>query len=297
MLRFGRFEVKSGWGNTAMAVSKFVTVNGLKLHYLDYGTDAGKPALVCIHGLTGNAHNFDALAPHLSVGYRVLSLDVRGRGDSGWGPAVEYTPQVYVRDLAGMLEALEIKRVTLIGTSMGGMISTLFAGGYPERVERVILNDIGPDLDPRGLQRITGYVGDAPSEFDNLQTVAAYYLEIYPPAQNLTESQLDEWVKWSVKEGPTGKLVWKMDPQVRKPLRPGGSAARPLDLWVPFARISAPILVVRGAESDILAPQTVARMKSAARSLASVEVPGVGHAPSLIEPEPLSAIKQFLGLS
>ena len=274
----------------------FVTVNGLKLHFLDHSS-ADKPALVCIHGLTGNAHNFDGLAPHLASGYHVLSLDVRGRGDSEWGPGIDYTPQTYLGDLTGFLDALEIRRVTLIGTSMGGMISMLFAGGHPDRVERLILNDIGPDLDPRGLQRIMDHVGEAPSEFDDLGAVAAYYRETYPPARNLNDAELQKWVKWSVKPGPNGKLAWKMDPQVRKPLRRAGSAARPLDMWVPFARITAPILVVRGAESDILAPETIARMRTVAREVHSVEVPGVGHAPSLTEPEALAAIKQFLGLA
>jgi pimeloyl-ACP methyl ester carboxylesterase len=113
-----------------MAEDKFVHANGLKLHYLDHGS-AGMPHLVCIHGLTGNAHNFDALAAHLARGYHVLSIDVRGRGDSAWGPAGEYLPQNYVSDLAAVLDALEIARVTLVGTSMGGIISLMFAGGWP----------------------------------------------------------------------------------------------------------------------------------------------------------------------
>jgi len=98
---------------------------------------------------------------------------VRGRGDSGWTPGAEYTPQNYATDLAGLLDELKIDRVTLIGTSMGGMISILFAGGYPNRVEKVILNDIGPDIDPAGIARIGSYGGEAPNEFNNLQEVAA----------------------------------------------------------------------------------------------------------------------------
>ncbi len=278
-----------------MPVSKFVTLKGIKLHYLDHGTE-GKPPLLCIHGLTGNAHNFDALAPHLTGHYHVRALDVRGRGDSGWGPGIEYTPQTYVADLAGFLDALAIERVTLIGTSMGGMISILFAGGYPNRVERLVLNDIGPDVDPKGIARIGSYVGDAPSEFADLEEVGAYYREHYPPMRNIPEAQLLEQVKWSVKPAPSGKLVWKMDPQVRKPIR-GGAAARPLDMWVPFTRIAAPVLVVRGADSDILARATVNQMKSVIRSVEAVEVAGVGHAPSLTEPESLSAIKRFLSVA
>ena len=135
------------------AQSRFISANGLKLHYLDFGNPS-KPPLVCIHGLSGNAHNFDGLAPHLMNDHHVMSIDVRGRGDSQWGPPGEYTPPVYVSDLALMLDALELDRVTLIGTSMGGIISMIFAGGYPQRVERLVLNDIGPEVDPAGLKRV-----------------------------------------------------------------------------------------------------------------------------------------------
>ncbi len=275
-----------------MSVSKFITLSGLKLHYLDHGTE-GKPPLICIHGLTGNAHNFDALAPQLSGAYHVRSIDVRGRGDSGWTAGTEYTPQNYATDLAGILDDLKIDRVTLIGTSMGGMISMLFAGGYPHRVAKLIVNDIGPDIDPAGLARISSYVGESPTEFNNLQEVAAYYQANYPAMRRIPEAVLVEQVKWSVKPADDGKLTWKMDPQIRKPLR---TAARPLDMWVPFARIEAPMLVIRGAESDILAPRTVERMKSVVRHVESVEVPGVGHAPSLMEPESLAAIRKFLAI-
>lgn len=218
---------------------------------------------------------------------------MRGRGDSGWTPGAEYTPQNYATDLAGVLDELKIDRVTLIGTSMGGMISILFAGGYPHRVAKVILNDIGPDVDPVGIARIGSYVGEAPSEFNNLQEVAAYYREHYPAMRNIPDAQLVEQVKWSVKTADNGKLTWKMDPQVRKPMR---TAARPLDLWVPFARIEAPVLVIRGADSDILAARTVERMKTVIRDVESAEVPGVGHAPSLVEPESLAAIRKFLAM-
>jgi pimeloyl-ACP methyl ester carboxylesterase len=275
-----------------MPVSNFVTLNGLKLHFLDHGTQ-GKPPLLCIHGLTGNAHNFDALAPHLSSNYHVRSLDVRGRGDSGWTQGAEYTPQNYAADVAGLLDDLKIDRVTLIGTSMGGMISILFAGGYPDRVVKVILNDIGPDIDPVGIARIGSYVGEAPTEFSDLKEVAAYYRANYPAMVNLPEAQLLEQVKWTVKPAPSGKLAWKMDPQIRRPAR---TAARPLDMWVPFARIEAPVLVIRGADSDILASRTVERMKSVVPHVESVEVRGVGHAPSLIEPESLAAIRKFLAI-
>ncbi len=243
--------------------------------------------------MTGNAHNFDALAPRLAPSYHVRSLDVRGRGESGWTAGADYTPQNYAADLAGLLDELKIHRVTLIGTSMGGMISMLFAGGYPHRVAKLVLNDIGPDIDPVGIARIGSYVGESPAEFENLPEVAAYYRANYPAMASIPEAALIDQVKWSVKPADNGKLTWKMDPQIRKPVR---TAARPLDMWVPFARIEAPVLVIRGAESDILASRTVERMKSVVPNVESVEIPGVGHAPTLMEPQSLAAITRFLAV-
>jgi pimeloyl-ACP methyl ester carboxylesterase len=275
------------------AKSQFITINGLRLHYLDFG-NAGKPPLICIHGLSGNAHNFEALAAHLVPDYHVISIDVRGRGDSQWGPADEYNQTSYSSDLAMLIDRLRFPRVTLIGTSMGGAIAMLYAGGYPDRVERMVLNDVGPEVDPSGIKRITAYMTSAPTEFGSLAEVGDYYRQNYPAMRQMLEHELLEFVKWTVKPAENGTLRWKIDPAVRNTPR-SGSSARPLDMWVPYARITAPILVVRGADSDILARATVERMGAVLPGLTTVvEVPGVGHAPSLLEPEALNAIKQFL---
>src|SRR5580698_6199071 len=238
--------------NYLSAESRYFSANGLKLHYLDYGNQA-KPPIVCIHGLSGNAHNFDGLAPHLMNDHHVMSIDVRGRGDSEWGPPGEYAPPVYVSDLSLMLEALELERVTLIGTSMGGIISMIFAGGYPHRVDRLVLNDIGPEVNPAGLKRITDYFTEAPTDFKDLADVAAYYRANYPFLADASEPELIEFVRWAVKPADDGRLTWKIDPAVRNIPRTG-TAARPMDMWVPYARITARTMVIRGAESDILAP-------------------------------------------
>ena len=274
------------------AQSRFISANGLKLHYLDYGNPS-KPPVVCIHGLSGNAHHFDGLAAHLSSDHHVMSIDVRGRGDSEWGPPGEYAPPVYVSDLSAMLEALELERVTLIGTSMGGIISMIFAGGYPQRVERLVLNDIGPEVDPAGLKRITDYFTEAPSDFKDLAEVAAYYRANYGFLAAAPEAELIEFVRWAVKPDGTGRLTWKIDPAVRNIPRTG-TAAKPMDLWVAYARIAARTLVIRGAESDILAPDTAERMCRVLPGARLVEIPGMGHAPTLVEPAAVAAIRAFL---
>jgi esterase len=276
-----------------IATSQFVTINGLRLHYLDYG-QVGKPVLICIHGLSGNAHNFDALAPHLVLNYHVISIDVRGRGDSQWGSADEYNQAKYSNDLAKLIEQFSFPRVTLIGTSMGGAVAMLYAGGFPERVERIVLNDVGPEVDPAGIRRITDYMSTAPAEFGTLAEVAAYFRQYYPMMRDMPSEELLEFVKWTVRPANDGRLRWKMDPAVRNVPRTG-SSARPLDMWVPYARIAVPVLVIRGGDSDILTRATAERMRTVLPGLVTlVEVPGVGHAPSLVEPVALKAIKQFL---
>jgi pimeloyl-ACP methyl ester carboxylesterase len=281
-----------------MNLSKFVTANGLKQHLLDHGTE-GKPPLICLHGLTGNAHNFDALAPHLTGSYHVRSIDVRGRGDSEWGPPDEYDAPHYIADLKCLADALDLKGFSLIGTSMGGVISILFASTYPDRVDRLVLNDIGPEIDPAGIRRIGGYVGNSPSAFNNISEVVTYYRENYPPMASMGEGILTEAVKWSVKPIAGGKLGWKMDPAVRASMRPNAgtqpaSGVQAASLWLQYEGITAPILIVRGADSDILSRATARRMCESVRNARIIEVPGVGHAPSLLEPESLSATIDFL---
>ena len=210
-----------------IASSQFIDVNGLRLHYLDYGSPA-KPPLVCIHGLSGNAHNFDYLAPHLAPDWHVMALDVRGRGDSAWGPPGDYNQQVYASDLKGMLDALGVARVTLIGTSMGGVVSMMFAGGYPDRVERLVLNDVGPEIDPTGLGRITAYMTSSPSSFATIADVTQYYRDNYPPLRQMPGPALIDFVKWSVRPAPDGRLVWKLDPAIRNIRR----TARPHVRWI-----------------------------------------------------------------
>jgi esterase len=276
-----------------MSESKFVTVNGLRLHYLDFGNPSAPP-LICVHGLTANAHSFDEVAQQLAGRYHVMSVDVRGRGESQWGPPNEYTLPAYVNDLNATLESLKIPRASLIGTSMGGMISMTFAVLYPAKVERIVLNDIGPEIDPAGLKRIMDYVIEPPQEFKNIAEVVAYYRAIYPPIAKDPDAVVIEWVKWSVKPTDRGTLTWKMDPAVRQALREAQNTPLPqFDVWQPYAAIKAPILVVRGGQSDILSAATARKMCEVSPNTKMVEVPGVGHAPFLTEQIAVKALAEF----
>jgi pimeloyl-ACP methyl ester carboxylesterase len=205
----------------------------------------------------------------------------------------EYLHQNYASDLATMLETLGVARTSLIGTSMGGIISMMYAGGWPNRVERLLLNDIGPEINEAGAARIGNYVGTAPERFKDLDEVVAHFKQNYPAMARLASEVAREFVKWSVKPAPASGLMWKMDPNVRRPVR--GTQQR-FDFWVPYARITCPILIVRGGESDILAPDTTARMCKVQNLATVVEIPGVAHAPMLTEPASLAAIKEFFKL-
>jgi esterase len=275
-------------------IDKFIAIRGLRLHYLEFGS-APAPVVVCIHGLTNNAHDFDPLAGELAPRFRVIAIDVRGRGESEWGPSEGYNIPNYVEDLAAMLDALAIERATLIGNSMGGRISILYAANHPERVARVVINDIAPAIDPEVTARINRSVIDTPKDFENLAAVVDFYR--YNPSMTglagYSGAILAEAARWSVKPTASGRLTWKIDPALRAS-SPGQTPIRQLDLWPQFERLTMPILIVRGGESEILPRPTAERMCRVAKDARMIEIPGIGHLPSLVEPQVLAALREFL---
>ena len=277
---------------TIKAADRFVKIGGLKLHYLEWG-DAGAPPVVMVHGLTGNAHAFDLLAPHFVPKYRVISVDVRGRGDSDWAADGDYSNDAYVADLEGLRQALGLERMSLVGTSMGGRISLTYAGTYPERVERTVLNDIGPEVDPAGGSRIASSSRDAVTAFETIEQVMAWHCENRVGFSSLSDAQLRTAAGHAVKPLPGGGYTWKMDPAVRSdPRRPDPEAS-----WQLARRIAGPVLLVRGGASDLLSPAIAQRMVSEMQDCRMVEVPGVGHAPTLMEPEAFGPVMEFFSLA
>ena len=274
------------------ATDRFVKVGDLNLHYLEWG-DAGAPPVVMVHGLTGNAHAFDNLAPHFASRYHVISVDVRGRGDSDWAADGDYSNDAYVADLEGLRQALGFERFSLVGTSMGGRISLTYAGTYPERVERTVLNDIGPEVDPRGGQRIASGSRDAVITFETIDEVIAWHQEQRVGFSAMSDAQQLAAAGHAVKALPDGGYTWKMDPAVRSdPRRPDPEAS-----WNLARRIPGPVLLVRGGDSDLLSPEIAQRMVAEMRDCHMVEVPGVGHAPTLMEPEAFGPVMDFFSLT
>jgi pimeloyl-ACP methyl ester carboxylesterase len=267
-------------------------VNGVRLHWLDWAGEGGP--LVCLHGLTRNAHDFDALARHLSPRFRVLALDVRGRGESEWAPVESYALPVYAEDLRAWLDALGLARVRLVGTSMGGLISLFFGASHPARVAGALLNDVGPVVDPAGLARIARYVASTPERFQSTAEVARWFRE-NNPTQRSSDADLLEWARHATRPAAGGGLEWRYDRALREQMRGANpSATRIPDLWPLAEALPGPTLVVRGGESDILTDATAREMTRRMRSCSAVTVPGVGHAPSLVETEALGAIERWL---
>lgn len=268
----------------------FVQANGLRHHLIARGMP-GAPVVMMIHGLAGQAHVFDAIASRLSARYHVYCLDVRGRGESEWGPPDGYHVGNYVADLEAVREALGLNSMALVGTSMGGIITMHYAAEYPGAVSRAVLNDIGPEIDPTGLARIIAYVGQAPTAFPDMKAVLRYYRENYGPmVEHLPEDQVSDFARWNVRKSDSGVYVWKMDPAIRT----APAVPAPREPWEAYKAITCPVLLLRGALSDVLSVDIADRMLAANTNATLVTVGGVGHAPILVEPEAVKALESFL---
>jgi pimeloyl-ACP methyl ester carboxylesterase len=252
------------------------------------------PAVLCLPGLTRNSRDFEALAPHLATRYRVICPDLRGRGFSARDPHWQnYHPGVYLDDLKRLLEVLELPRVGIIGTSLGGLLAMLLAAGAPAAVAGIVLNDIGPEADPRGIERIRGYTGKLSPVRTWTEAVAQFRTVNGAAWPDLSEAQWSIVTRRSYREDAAGIPVFDSDPMIGEAIR--AAPAVPPALWPVFAQISAvPMLVIRGAESDLLSESTVQRMRREKPDLEALTVPERGHAPLLDEPGVVPAIDRFL---
>jgi esterase len=272
-------------------ISKTLTVNDLALHCLEWG-EAEAPPIVCVHGYTGSADAFNALARHLQSRYRILALDVRGHGESAWSPTGAYSYAEQAGDLARFAERLELEKFVLIGTSMGGIIAMAYAAEHAERLLGLVINDIGPDTEA-GSQRITGLVGGRPDEFATLEEALAYRREVSPIVAGRSADDQRELALGVLRRRPDGRWVWKMDPTYIRQRVERGAPVRP-PLWPALQALSCPTLVVWGTESDVLSEAQARRMVEALPRGELVRVPGIGHAPTLVEPVVLAALDRFL---
>jgi len=272
--------------------SKTLTANGLSLHYLEWG-EADAPPIVCVHGYTGSADAFNALARHLEDRFHILAPDVRGHGESAWSPDGAYRYADQAGDLAGFADHLGLDRFTLIGTSMGGIIAMAYAAEHAQRLLGLVINDIGPDAEA-GTQRITQMVGSRPDEFATLEEAMAYRRAVSPITAGRSAEDQQELALGVLRQRPDGRWGWKMDPAYIEQRVRLGAPARP-PLWPAFQALPFPTMVVWGAESDVLSEAQARRMVEVLPRGELVAVPGIGHAPTLVEPVVLAALDRFLG--
>ncbi|MFD0858428.1 alpha/beta fold hydrolase [Roseovarius aquimarinus] len=271
---------------------RFAVPDGLELHYTDTGEG---PAVLCLAGLTRNSDDFRFVLPFLPD-YRVIRMDYRGRGLSDRAEDIStYSIVQEAADAVALLDHLGIARATILGTSRGGLIAMLLAASHPERLRGAILNDIGPEIAPGGLDRIMEYVGIPPAYADYAEAADGLAAAMAPRFPGVTR---DRWrlhaeLIWAEREG--GGLDLRYDARLRDALRGQAGAGPAPDLWALWDALARlPVTVLHGANSDLLNAEILARMQARAPGMRAVTVPARGHVPFLDERESLVGILDHL---
>lgn len=262
-----------------------------EMAYRESGPDHPVPVL-CLHGLARNARDFDTLASVLAAaGRRVVCADVVGRGDSGWlRDPMDYGYPQYLADTTALIARLGCRQVDIVGTSMGGLIGMMLAAQPDNPVRRLVVNDVGPFIPKAALVRIIDYVGKDP-RFADLAEAEAYFRRTYSGFGDLTDAQWRHLTETSLRRGGDG---WRLhyDPRIAQPLREAETAD--VDLWTLWDAIARPTLVLRGAESDLLLPETAREMKARGPHPEVIEFAGCGHAPALLDPAQTAPLRDWL---
>lgn len=273
----------------------YSSTDGLRLYCRIYPAQRllGVPVL-CLPGLTRNSRDFVALAASLSAQREVLTPDLRGRGHSAWDPdPSHYQLLTYVQDAWSLMDSRAVSRVMVVGTSLGALMGMVMAATQPDRIAGVVLNDAGPEIDPVGLRRIAGYAGKL-LPVSSWAEAAEQAKSVYGAAlPGLSDEEWLDYAYCSYRENAAGVPVPDVDPKISQGFTNPSTA--PGDLWPLYAQIKGvPMLVIRGALSDLLSAGTVARMARENPDLEHLTVANRGHAPLLNEPECLAAIDSFV---
>ena len=269
------------------------SADGVKLHYRDYDGNRDRPPILCIPGLTRNARDFEPVADRFAGGWRIIAIDLRGRGGSAFDPdSSNYKPMVYVADILKMLDQLGIADAVFVGTSLGGICTMALALGDRERIAGALLNDIGPVVDMAGVERIMGYVGKASSFAswtDAIAELSARNFDVYP---DYGPAEWERHVRRLMREDGSGSVVFDYDMAIAGNFE---SAASAPEIWPLYQALDGrPVTILRGELSDLLSAQVATRMASDLPDVELVTIPRVGHAPSLDEPESLAALDRLL---
>ena len=268
--------------------------DGLKLHYRDYAGPSDRQPLLMLHGLTRNSRDFENLAERYAGDWRVIVPDFRGRGDSQWDPVpAHYVPPTYSMDIVQLLDELGVREAVFLGTSLGGLVTMIIATVSPERIAGVLLNDVGPELDLSGIDRIKSYVGKSVIFRDWNEAAAelrSRHGEVHPSYGSA------EWLRYARRVGRQTErgVEFDYDMAIAEPFEAGNTGEVP-DGWPYYRALGGrPVLVLRGGNSDLLSDPVAERMATEIPDVEVVTVPGVGHAPDLDEPESVEAIDRLL---
>ena len=251
-------------------VDRSVPVNGMNFHYLEWG-QPGKPLVVMLHGGSQQAHSWDFVSLPLSEDCHIIAMDQRGHGDSDWATDGDYTIEAHQQDIDGFVAALGLSGFHLIGHSMGGRNSYVWASRNSDKLRSLVIVDTGPVAQSRGRNRIQNF-RELPDELDSFEEFADRVQEYTGRTREQTLGAL----KYSIRERADGKWTWKYDRLLRTPGRQGPAWSQD-QLWEAVAKITCPTLVVRGGNSDIFADQTMREMQQVIPNCEIVTVPDAGH--------------------
>ncbi len=274
-------------------ISRYARCAGREIHFMDWGDEHNPEVVIAWHGLARTARDMDELAAHLAPRFRVICPDTIGRGLSQWSPQpqAEYCLDFYVELAVELLDQLGIQRCAWVGTSMGGAIGLVAAAGrLQDRIQRLVLNDVGPALEPAALARIRAYAGKPPA-FASMVELEAYFRQVYAPYGALSDTQWRRLTESSARRLPDGRWTPHYDPAMV-----GQFVHHPEDYarWAEWERLNLPVLALRGADSDLLSRATFEAMRCSGPRAVGVEFAGCGHAPALNTVDQLGLVERFL---
>jgi pimeloyl-ACP methyl ester carboxylesterase len=258
----------------AQPQDKFITVNGLRIHYLEWG-DPAKPPFIMLHGIARIAHSFDHLAPRYTDRYRVLALDMRGHGDSDWSPDAAYLVEDYVKDLEAFVQQLKLKDITLLGNSTGGRVVQVFAGLHPELTRALIVEDVGPER-PRSIA--DNFAKQVQAEANGWASEDELFADLRRRSKTIADDILRAYAHYGTKKRADGRLVWKRDPALAK-------GFVETELWRYVRRITSPTIYIIGGDSAIVPAETQTQLKQTIKGVKVETIPGTGHYPDQEAPD------------
>lgn len=265
-----------------------------RMAYTEWGDPRNRRVLVCVHGLTRCSRDFDFFAQALADVYRVVCPDVVGRGQSDWLKLkMLYGIPQYVADMVTLIARLDVEQVHWLGTSMGGLIGMGLAAQENTPITRLVLNDVGPVVTAASLVRIGEYVGRDP-RFDSIEQAEKFVRAVSATFGEFSAAQWRHLTEHVVRTAADGKIEFRYDPGIAEPYRETMKENKDIELWPIYDAIRCPTLVLRGALSDLLRPDTVAQMAQRGPRAHSVEIPGVGHAPMLMQTAQVDLVRNFL---